>query len=119
MPSRQLRTLAAFVLVTSPAFAAHVTDVADAADERHPLEVDIDVTYIHTRSETRISRERPGTAGVALVDEPTTRAPSTTWGSGSRSGSGTISSCTSLPPWCCATCSPGTTPAASTRRTAA
>src|SRR5260370_7368616 len=69
MPSRQLRTLAAFVLVASPAFAAHVTDVADAADERHPLEVDIDVTYIHTRSETRISRERPGTAGTALVDE--------------------------------------------------
>jgi hypothetical protein len=69
MPSRQLRTLAAFVLVTSPAFAAHVTDVADAGDERHPLEVDIDVTYLHTRSETRISRERPGTAGTALVDE--------------------------------------------------
>jgi len=69
MPSRHLRTLAAFVLLTSPAFAAHVTDVADAADERHPLEVDIEVTFIHTRSETRISRERPGTAGVALVDE--------------------------------------------------
>src|SRR5258708_19433582 len=69
MPSRHLRSLAAFLLGTAPAFAAHVTDVADAADERHRLEVDIDVTYIHTRSETRISRERPGTAGVALVDE--------------------------------------------------
>ena len=45
--------------------AAQVTTVADAGDERHPLELDVEATYLHGRQETRITRETP----AGLVDE--------------------------------------------------
>jgi hypothetical protein len=61
--------LAALLCGSLPAAAAHVTDVADAGDERHPLEVDVDVTYDHTRRETRITREQSTANGILLVDE--------------------------------------------------
>ncbi|TMA27770.1 MAG: hypothetical protein E6J78_08850 [Deltaproteobacteria bacterium] len=62
------RTLAA-LLLSFPAFAAHVTDVADAADERHPLEVDLDATYFHLQQNTRITREQASASGTVLQDE--------------------------------------------------
>ena len=37
--------------------AAQVTQVADAADEKHPLEIDLEVSFSHSRRETRITRE--------------------------------------------------------------
>ncbi len=58
-----MRLIAAALLLASPAFAAHVTDVADAGDERHPLEVDLDVTYQHSLTTTKISREQPTSTG--------------------------------------------------------
>ena len=49
--------------------AAHVTDVADAADERHPLEVDLDLTFQHSQTRTRVSREQEGANATILEDE--------------------------------------------------
>jgi len=61
-------------LLPLPSFAAHVTDVADAMDEQHPLEVDLEATYLHARTDTRITRENlqadaAGAKGIQLVDE--------------------------------------------------
>ena len=61
--------LAAVVLFAPASFAARITDVADAADERHPLEVDLDATYRFMRSTATITREVPGAAGTQLNDE--------------------------------------------------
>ena len=63
------RPLLAALLLSSPVLAAHVTDVADAADEKHPLEVDLDVTFDHSHSDTRITREQSTAGGILLVDE--------------------------------------------------
>ncbi len=52
----------------TPARAAHATDVADAMDEAHPLEVDLDVGYVHEQRKTRITRE-------TLQADPTTGKP--------------------------------------------
>jgi hypothetical protein len=55
--------------------AAHVTDVADAMDERHPVEVDLDFGYTHLKKQTKVTRENvqtdPATQkrGIVLVDE--------------------------------------------------
>jgi hypothetical protein len=51
-----------------PARAAHLTEVADAMDEAHPLEVDLDVGYVHEQRKTRITRE-------TLQTDPTTGKP--------------------------------------------
>lgn len=40
--------------------AAQITNVADAADEKHPLEVDLEAEYVHLRAQTNISRENVG-----------------------------------------------------------
>jgi hypothetical protein len=64
-----MRLIFAALLLAAPAFAAHVTDVADAADERHPLEVDLDVTFEHLQRDTKISREQATTGGIILEDE--------------------------------------------------
>jgi hypothetical protein len=40
--------------------AAQITTVADAADEKHPLEVDLESEYVHLRTTTTISREGVG-----------------------------------------------------------
>ena len=40
--------------------AAHITNVADAADEKHPLEVDLEAEYSFVRTTTKISREGAG-----------------------------------------------------------
>ena len=70
MPSRLARPLAALALLLAlDARAAHVTDVADAMDEQHPLEIDLDATYLHTRTETRITREQVAAGQTSLVDE--------------------------------------------------
>ena len=70
MPSRLARPLAALVLLLAlDARAAHVTDVADAMDEQHPLEIDLDATYLHTSTETRITREQIAGGQTNLVDE--------------------------------------------------
>ena len=45
--------------------AAQITSVADAGDERHPLQLDVEATYLHGRQETRITRETM----TGLVDE--------------------------------------------------
>ncbi len=76
-----LRALAVPALLGSlalapPARAAHETDVADAMDPGHPLEVDLDVGYTHLRRDTKITRENfqtdpnnPTTKNTVLVDE--------------------------------------------------
>src|SRR5689334_19654502 len=56
---------AAVAILATGASAAHVTDVADAADERHPLELDLDATYEHVRTLTTITREQ----GPAQTEE--------------------------------------------------
>jgi len=61
--------LAAVALCASPSFAARITTVADAADEKHPLEVDLDATYTHSRAQTTIAREAPAPTGIQLNDE--------------------------------------------------
>ena len=61
--------LAAAVLLAPASFAARITDVADAADERHPLEVDLEATYTHLRSLTTITRELKTAGGTQLNDE--------------------------------------------------
>lgn len=40
--------------------AAQITNVADAADEKHPLELDLEGGFVHIRSDVKISREQPG-----------------------------------------------------------
>jgi hypothetical protein len=71
MPSRLARRLLAVVLFTATfdARAAHVTDVADAMDELHPLEIDLEPTFSHVREETRITREQAAGGAINLVDE--------------------------------------------------
>ncbi|MBS2022000.1 MAG: hypothetical protein JST92_06290 [Deltaproteobacteria bacterium] len=70
-----LLTLALLMTCSATAHAAHPTDVADAMDEDHPLEVDLEATYTHTRRDLRITRENlqtdpsTGGKGVILVDE--------------------------------------------------
>src|SRR4051812_26726691 len=61
--------LAAVALFAPASFAARITDVADAADERHPLEIDLDATYRYMRATTTITREVPGASGTQLNDE--------------------------------------------------
>ena len=61
--------LAAALLLAPASFAARITDVADAGDEKHPLEVDLEATYTHLRSLTTITREQPTAGGTQLNDE--------------------------------------------------
>ena len=61
--------LCAGLLLAPRAFAAEVTNVADAMDERHPLEVDLAVSGTHQRRETRITREQATAGGILIVDE--------------------------------------------------
>jgi hypothetical protein len=49
--------------------AAQITTVADAGDEKHPFEVDLEAAYAHLRSDTRITRERSTASGILLSDE--------------------------------------------------
>lgn len=49
--------------------AAQITNVADAADEKHPLEVDLEATYTHLKADTTLARERTTAAGIARGDE--------------------------------------------------
>ncbi|TMA14929.1 MAG: hypothetical protein E6J84_10660, partial [Deltaproteobacteria bacterium] len=49
--------------------AAQITNVADAADEKHPLEIDVEATFLHLRSDTTIARERATPGGIQLGDE--------------------------------------------------
>ena len=68
-------TALSLALWAAPSRAAHITDVADAMDEHHPLEVDLDVGYTHQKRTTRITRENvqadplTGQRGIVLVDE--------------------------------------------------
>ncbi len=62
-------TLIALGLLSPAAFAARITTVADAADEKHPLEVDLEATYTHQRVLTTITREQTTAAGIQLNDE--------------------------------------------------
>src|SRR4051812_26381699 len=64
-----LRPFLAALLLSIPVLAAQVTDVADAADEKHPLELDLDVTFDHAHTDTRITREQSTAGGILLVDE--------------------------------------------------
>jgi hypothetical protein len=73
---RALPLLGALLLLCAPpARAAHLTDVADAMDPQHPVEVDLDFTYSHLRKQTRITRENlqtdpaTGKKGIVLADE--------------------------------------------------
>ena len=59
----------ALLLLAPASFAARITDVADAADERHPLEVDLEATYTHLRSLTTLTREQTTAGGIQLNDE--------------------------------------------------
>jgi hypothetical protein len=45
--------------------AAHATDVADALDELHPLEVDLEGGFQYLQKTTRVTRERPPPPGQA------------------------------------------------------
>ena len=49
--------------------AAQITNVADAQDEKHPLEIDVEATWLHLRSDTTIARERSSASGIQLGDE--------------------------------------------------
>ena len=49
--------------------AAQITNVADASDENHPLEIDVEATFLHLRSDTTIARERAAPSGIQLGDE--------------------------------------------------
>ena len=74
---RPLAVAAALALAAGPSRAAQVTDVADAMDEHHPLEVDLDFGYTHQKRTTRITREnlqafdpsKPAEKAIVLVDE--------------------------------------------------
>jgi hypothetical protein len=62
--------LAAVAVVAPASFAARITDVADAGDEKHPLEVDLEATYTHLRSLTTLTREQiTAAAGTQLHEE--------------------------------------------------
>lgn len=63
------RAALALLFLASSARAAHVTDVADAMDELHPLEIDLEATLSHSREETRITREQIAGGAINLVDE--------------------------------------------------
>ena len=69
VPAMRSWLLAAAVVVAPASFAARITDVADAADERHPLEVDLEATYQHLRSLTTLTREQTTAGGIQLGDE--------------------------------------------------
>src|SRR3981189_1493807 len=58
----------ALLCAAPPARAAHLTDVADAMDEAHPLEVDLDVGYVH-------AQRRAPTTPETLQADPTTGKP--------------------------------------------
>jgi hypothetical protein len=47
-------------MIVALLLAAQITNVADAADEKHPLEVDLEAEYTHLRTQTTISRENAG-----------------------------------------------------------
>src|SRR5438132_3230072 len=57
------------LLAALPAAAAQVTEVATALDEARPLELDLQATYVHLRTETRIRRENLQSGAIQLVDE--------------------------------------------------
>ena len=66
--------LAALALGAAPVRAAEITEVADAMDEKKPLEVDLDVGFQHLRRDTKLTRENlqadaAGVKGIYLVDE--------------------------------------------------
>ncbi len=62
--------LCAALLLPTALVAAEVTEVADAMDERHALEVDLDVTYLHLHKDSKITRESLQPNGtIGLVDE--------------------------------------------------
>ena len=69
VPPMRSWVLAAAVLFAPASFAARITNVADAADERHPLEVDLEATYTHLRSLTTLTREQTTAGGIQLNDE--------------------------------------------------
>lgn len=62
-------SVVAAVALAPASFAARITDVADAADERHPLELDLEATFTHLRSQTTVSREQFTGAGIGRSDE--------------------------------------------------
>ena len=69
-----LALFALAALLPCPSRAAHLTDVADALDEQHPLEVDLEATYLHARTETLLTRENlqadsTGARSILLVKE--------------------------------------------------
>jgi hypothetical protein len=81
-PTARAETLIAALVIAlgvslAPAArAAHETDVADALDPDHPIEVDLDVGYTHLRHDTKITRENlqsdaanPGSKAFVLVNE--------------------------------------------------
>ena len=49
--------------------AAQITTVADAADEKRPLEIDVEASFQHLRADTTITRERTTAGGIQLGDE--------------------------------------------------
>jgi len=65
------RLSAIFLLTTAATQAAQITDVATAGDTKRPFEIDLTATFLHTRTETRITREATTPAGIQLQDELT------------------------------------------------
>jgi hypothetical protein len=65
------RLFAAILCCAAAARAAEITHVATAGEDDRPVEVDLDATYVHTRTETKITREQTTPAGIALHDELT------------------------------------------------
>ena len=61
--------------------AAQITNVADAADEKHPLELDLEAEYTHLRTTTTISREGVGDvlSHVRTLDATTFRLAVGIW----------------------------------------
>lgn len=65
----------ALLCAAGTARAARITSVADALDEGRDLDLNLDVGYLHSREDTRISRENlqldpaTGKPGILLVDE--------------------------------------------------
>ncbi|HEX4384981.1 MAG TPA: hypothetical protein VH083_18610, partial [Myxococcales bacterium] len=52
-------------------WAAEITDVATAGDEKRPFEIDLAATFSHTRTTTTIGREATTAKGIVLQDELT------------------------------------------------
>jgi len=50
---RPLAILAAALCASFAARAAEVTEVADAMEDKHPVEIDLDVSYRHLRRDTK------------------------------------------------------------------